>query len=127
MLIDYKHEKFDPNWIIELVKEQEPDLIDVIDALKKCTKGQWKNKGYIYFLYTEETKIEILNRQLQGSALLEHETEGLIVIDVLKDGRIGGIEFVKNLFQGNYELSPDCESYGKQNLPTLEDLCPELF
>jgi hypothetical protein len=35
--------------------------------------------------------------QFDENIILEHETEGTIVLDVLKDGRIGGIEFVSQI------------------------------
>ena len=86
---------FKPNWIIELVKEQEPDRLDVIDALLKCTNGIWESRAYIYFVSQKNVNQKGAEWQFKENIVLEHKKVGTIVLDVLKDGRIGGIEFVK--------------------------------
>lgn len=95
MLIDWKNEIFNPQWIIDMVKEQEPDRLDVIDALEKCVKGKWESRAYIHFVSPKNANQEGSDWQFDENIVLEHDTEGTVVIDLLKSGKIGGIEFVK--------------------------------
>jgi len=83
---------FDPDWIIDLVKVQEPLRKDIIDALKKCKKGYWNSKAWVYFADKDGPEWQIAE-----NFILNHETKGLIVLDLLKNGKIGGIEFVKEI------------------------------
>ncbi len=83
--------------IIELVKQQEPSRNDVIEALTKCSGGQWRNKAYYNFVDSTNANQEGAEWQFDENIILEHEEMGTIVLDLLKDKRIGGIEFLKNL------------------------------
>lgn len=95
MLIEWNNEIFNPQWVIDLVKEQKPDRLDVIDALEKGIKGKWESRAYINFVSTKNANQEGSEWQFKENIVLEHDTEGTIVIDLLKNGKIGGIEFVK--------------------------------
>ncbi|WP_268036810.1 hypothetical protein [Algoriphagus sp. PAP.12] len=83
--------------IIELIKEQEPDRTDLIEELEKSEMRKWIRQSYIRFVSSERPNQPGSEWQLDESIVLEHETEGTIVLDVLKDGRIGGIEFVSQI------------------------------
>ncbi|OEK04237.1 hypothetical protein [Roseivirga misakiensis] len=88
---------FDIEWIIDLIKEQEPDRTDLIEQLKKSDTKKWIRQPYIYFVSAEGTNQSGLEWQFKENIVLEHETEGTIVLDILKDGQIGGIEFVSQI------------------------------
>ena len=83
--------------IIELIKEQEPDRLDLITELEKSERKKWIRQPYIYFVSGERPNQPGSEWQFDESIVLEHETEGTIVLDILKDGRIGGIEFVSQI------------------------------
>ncbi|KXX71065.1 hypothetical protein [Flammeovirga sp. SJP92] len=83
--------------IIALVREQEPERLDVIEKLEKSEKKKWIRQPYIYFVEAENPNQEDSEWQFDENIVLECETEGTIVLDILKDGRIGGIEFVSLL------------------------------
>lgn len=77
--------------IIELVREQYPERDDVIEGLKNVASGHWSDRAY--FRFVDSTNAN------QPGAEWQHDTcivvdEANIVIDLLKDGRIGGIEFL---------------------------------
>lgn len=74
---------------------KEPERLDVINALEKCRKGKWESRAYIYFVSPQNANQEGADWQFGENIVLEHDTEGTIVIDLLKNGKIGGIEFVK--------------------------------
>ena len=80
--------------IIKLVEEQEPSRQDVIEALKNCTGGQWMGNGYFQFVSSENANQPNAEWQHDECVVIEQKGKGDIVIDLLKDGRIGGIEFI---------------------------------
>ncbi len=83
-------DKIDIEKIIRLVREQEPDRDDIVTALQNCKSGDWLSKGYYQF-------VDSRNPNHPGSEW-QLENEGDIVIDLLKDGRIGGIEFIDLIY-----------------------------
>jgi hypothetical protein len=83
--------------IIELVKEQEPEREDVIFALTNAIGGHWESKAYYQFVNSKNANKKGAEWQFDDNIVLEHETLGTIVLDYLKDKRIGGIEFFKFL------------------------------
>ncbi len=88
---------FDIKWIIEMIKEQEPDRVDLIDQLKKSERKKWIRQPYINFVSGERPNQLGSEWQIDENIVLEHETEGTIALDILKDGRIGGIEFINQI------------------------------
>lgn len=88
---------FDIEWIIEMIKEQEPDRVDLIDQLKKSERKKWIRQPYISFVSGERPNQLGSEWQIEKNIVLENEKEGTIVLDILKDGRIGGIEFINQI------------------------------
>ena len=88
---------FDIESLIELIKEQEPDRVDLIEQLRQCEHKRLTPQPYIYFVSGERPNLPNSEWQFKECVALEHDTEGTIVLDILKDGRIGGIEFVKQI------------------------------
>lgn len=80
--------------IIELVQKQEPDREDIIFALKNATGGKWEGKSYYVFVDTKNANKKGAEWQFKENIVLEDDALGTIVIDYLKDNRIGGIEFL---------------------------------
>lgn len=78
--------------IIELVKQQVPEREDVVKALKKCSVGKWTSSGYYQFPLSKKGKSA--DWKFNENLLLEHEFLGFIVLDILKNGIIAGIEFI---------------------------------
>jgi hypothetical protein len=80
--------------IIELVRQQEPRRKDIIKSLKKSTRGKWTSSKYYEFPCSKMSKKKDLQWNFYENILLEHAFLGLIVLDVLKNGSIAGIEFI---------------------------------
>lgn len=80
--------------IIGLVRQQEPDRQDLITALQNCTGGQWTSKGYYRFVESTNANQIGAEWQFDENIVLEQDNEGDIVLDFLKNGQIGGIEFI---------------------------------
>ena len=85
---------FEIGSLIELVSEQEPDRPDLVKQLKQCVIRKWIRQPYVQFVSDENADGAGL---IGESIVIEHPTEGTMVVDVLKDGRIGGIEFVNQI------------------------------
>ena len=83
--------------IIALIKQQAPDRFDLIEELEQSDRKTWIKQPYSYFVSAERPNQPGSEWQFAENIVLEHETEGTIVLDVLKDGRIGGIEFVNQI------------------------------
>jgi len=83
--------------IIELIREQEPDRLDIIEELEKFEKKKWIRQPYIHFVSAERPNQPGSEWQFDENIVLEDETEGTIVLDILKGSRIGGIEFVSQI------------------------------
>jgi len=80
--------------IIELVKEQEPERPDLISALQNCKSGHWTRQGYYQYVNSRNANQPNSDWQHAESIVIEQKSKGDIIIDILKDGRIGGIEFI---------------------------------
>lgn len=90
---------FDIEWIIDLIREQEPHRTDLIEQLNKSEVRGWIRQPCVRFVSGENANQPGAEWQFEENIVLENETEGTIVLDVLKDGRIGGIEFISQIPQ----------------------------
>lgn len=88
---------FKIEWVINLIKEQEPERIDLVEQLQESNRKVWIRQPYIRFVSGVRPNLPGSEWQFEENIVLEHDTEGTIVLDVLKDGRIGRIEFVSQI------------------------------
>lgn len=77
--------------IIEPDKEEHPDRQDVITGLQNAVGGHWRSKAYYQFVDSKNAN--------QAEAEWQHDDYIVvvkvdIVIDLIKDVRTGGIEFL---------------------------------
>ena len=80
--------------ITALVAQQMPGRHDVITALQNCSGGQWDGSGYYRFVSGRNANRPGADWQFKENILLIQNGKELIMLDVLQDGRIGGIEVV---------------------------------
>lgn len=80
--------------LIQLVKVQMPEKIHILEILENHLIKSWEPVAYVYFVNSKNANQPNAEWQFKTSVMLEHEREGTIVIDILKDNRIGGIEFI---------------------------------
>ncbi len=86
--------KRQPARSIELVKQQEPARMDIIKSLKKCKDGKWTSNAYYEFPCSKFVNKKEAQWNFYENIPLEHEFLGFIVLDILKNGSIAGIEFI---------------------------------
>ncbi|MEQ8246015.1 hypothetical protein [Fulvivirga sp.] len=83
---------FKIEWIIELIKEQAPNRVELIDNLLQSGIKGWVRQPYVRFVSASNSDWRYIE-----SIALEHKKEGTIILDVLKDDIVGGIEFVDQI------------------------------
>ena len=86
--------KYNQELLVTLMQEQLPDKTEIIEALKSCTRGVWQKKNYIYFVNPKNPDLLGSEWQFKENIIVEDEARGMILLDILKDGRVGGIQFV---------------------------------
>jgi hypothetical protein len=87
-------EKYDPAWLVALAREQQPQLVN---ALSACTKALIESEAYIHFVPADSANQPGAAWQFDRNVLLQDPERGQIVLDLLKDGRVGGVEFLDRL------------------------------
>ncbi|MBB3701259.1 hypothetical protein KMW28_03645 [Flammeovirga yaeyamensis] len=86
--------EFHIDHLIKLLKEQEPQRLDLVFHLEKLITKKWELQPYIQLVSDENANETGAEWQFDENIVLEDQQQGTIVLDVLKDGRIGGIEFL---------------------------------
>jgi hypothetical protein len=93
----------DPTWLVELAQMQRPDLPWLARSLAFCNRCHWKRTGlYVYFVDPESANQPGADWQYRETISLEHPEFGHIKLDVLKDNRVGGVEFYDRLFSSGH-------------------------
>jgi hypothetical protein len=90
-------EPYDPGWLVNLAKEQLPEESWLPDAIAKCTQCLRESEAYIYFVDAENPNKPGSDWQYSTCLELTSPTEGWLVLDILKERRVGGIEFVDKI------------------------------
>ena len=89
---------FDPNWLCELAREARPDLPWLVDEIGRCISGIWTSTCYIRFVDSSNANQPGAAWQFREVIELFDEKRGALNLNVLKNDRIGGIEFYDRLF-----------------------------
>lgn len=87
---------YDPTWLVELAGEQFPDRPSLAEALAKCTRA--RDGGVVlHFVPSRRPNRPGSAWQFKESLILEHPTEGDLVVDILEGERVGAVEFISKL------------------------------
>ncbi len=92
-----KWETYNPEWLVDLAKDQIPDKPEIISALSNCVKAKRESRAYIYFVNADNPNQPNSEWQFEENIMLVDKKIGTIVLDVLKGNKIGGIELLKYL------------------------------
>ena len=94
-----RFEPYDPTELVELARRQRPDLPWLVQSLAVCIQGHWKQRRiYVHFINPENANEPGSDWQYRETISLDHPEFGHIKLDVLKNDRVGGIEFYDRLF-----------------------------
>jgi hypothetical protein len=88
---------YDPAWLVEWLRENEPELGWLADALARCTRAMDGGPAYLCFVDPADANQPGAAWQMDRSVTVDHPVEGTLVVDVLTGGRVGGIEFLARL------------------------------
>ena len=92
--------KYDPSWLLELALEQYPDDKSLHAAISKCNKIRGAD-----FVDSRNPNKPGSEWQFERSITLIHPEMNEIVLDILKDGRIGSIEYLGLMLKKNKKPS----------------------
>lgn len=90
-------EAYDPTWLVDLARESCPDEPWLVAALQRCTRAARESRAYIHFVDPANANAPGAEWQFVENILIEHPTDGDIVLDILTDRRVGGVEFLSRL------------------------------
>lgn len=85
-------EAYDPSWLVRVAEAQQGGEPWLADALAACTRARVESEAMIHFLDPHGPAWDF-----DTNIILESESHGDLVLDVLKGQRIGGVEFLSRL------------------------------
>ena len=90
--------EYDPTWIADAVRENYPEENELLNDIIKCTSCIVKNEKYTYFVDASNANRPGSKWQFVKSIEIRNTPCGHIKLDVLKGKKLGGIEFLNNVF-----------------------------
>jgi hypothetical protein len=84
-------ETYDPTWLVELARKQLPEQTALIEALANCTRVWKRTPTALYFVDPTRPNVPGSEWQFADNYIVD-SARGEVSIDVLEDGRVGGIE-----------------------------------
>lgn len=88
---------FHPRMLIAAVQEQAPEFGWLEEALCNCGTGEWESPAYVGYVSRHRPNQPGAEWQFEKNVVLQHEELGMVVLDVLKGNRLGGIEFLDRI------------------------------
>lgn len=83
---------FDPGWLVVALRRECLNDALLIAAAERCYLSG--TETYVYFVAPDRANQAGAEWQFSHNVVLESTPYGQVVLDVLRDGRIGGIEFL---------------------------------
>lgn len=90
-------EPHDPAWLVRLAVEQLPREPQISGALRQCRRRRKRSIAYWYFVDSTRPNQPGSEWQFARNIELDGGELGPLILDVLKDGRIGGVEFLNQI------------------------------
>lgn len=99
----------DPGWLVEAAAREYPDQPGLAAALVRCTRARWESSAYLRFVSARRANQPGAEWQFDSSLALEDTVHGTVLLDILRDGRIGGAEFLCRLLDRETSETTDAE------------------
>jgi hypothetical protein len=93
-------ESYNPDWLVALATRQHADKPWLVDALARCRLVVRRSKYIIHFVDPTNANKPGAEWQFDSHVWLVDPVQGNLMIDVLKDNRVGAVEFYDRLFGG---------------------------
>ena len=94
---DVFKERFEPRMLIADAQAQAAELDWLPAALSNCGPGQWESCAYVHYVSGNAPNQRDSQWQFEKNIVINHKVFGMLVIDILRGDRIGGIEFVDRI------------------------------
>ncbi|WP_374355412.1 hypothetical protein [Chitinimonas sp.] len=89
--------QFTPCALAELARHECPELPWLSDVLLSCGAGAWDSPAYLRFVSAHNANQPGSEWRFETNVVLVHEIWGVLVLDILKSNRLGGIEFIDRI------------------------------
>ena len=86
--------EYDPTWIANAVRESYPEETELLQDILTCTSCIVKNEKYTYFVDATNSNRPGSKWQFLKSIAIQNTACGPVKIDVLKNNKLGGVEFL---------------------------------
>jgi hypothetical protein len=83
--------------LLNILESKIPIQTELMNFIKKIKDGNWESKAYIYFLNSKNPNQPNSEWQFKENLILESEIYGPLILDILSENKLGGIEFLNNL------------------------------
>ena len=90
-------EPYDPTWLVDAARQLCPEEPWLPAALERCTRALHESRAYVYFVDPANPNAPGSEWQFVENIVLDHPIEGDLVLDILTDRRVGGVEFLSRL------------------------------
>lgn len=90
---------FDPTWLVTAIRRYCPSNPELAEAAARCIRYLSGTELYVHFVSSEDANVPGAEWQHDYCQVLEETPYGEVVLDILKDGRIGGIEFLHQVYR----------------------------
>ena len=84
-------EPYDPTWLAVLAAAERPDIVG---AVLQCTSVIRESIAYYRFLSPVDGEGR---RRIRESIPFDDPDRGEVVVDVISDGRVSGVEFLRHV------------------------------
>jgi hypothetical protein len=111
----YRWRPYDPSWLLSLAKEQLPEEGWLHDEVSACVRASG-NIPYIHFVSASRSNRLGSEWQFDKNIHLDHPEYGELILDILKDKRVGGIEFLGLMLEHGHVPNIDV-SCAQQDAP----------
>jgi len=83
--------------LLNILENRIPIPTELMSFIKQIKDGNWESKAYIYFVNAKNPNQPNSEWQFQENLILESKIYGTLVLDILSENRLGGIEFLNNV------------------------------
>jgi len=87
-------EKYNPTWLVELAQLLLPNEAWLAEALAECTQYYQDGPSYLYFIDRDAAPNRNSEWAFERNIILRHPTRGEVVLDILKNKKVGGVELL---------------------------------
>jgi hypothetical protein len=88
---------FKPEMLVSVARVQAPEFPWLSHALENCGAGEWESSAYVRYVSSRSGNVPGAEWQFKTNIVLEHPDFGTVVVDVLTENRLGGLEFLSRI------------------------------